>query len=85
MEPWKPTTTIIRTGPYGWSRNPIYVAMTVASAGIAILANSLWMLALLVPTVAVVHYGVVLREERYLEARFGDAYREYRASVRRWI
>lgn len=85
VEPWKPATAIVRTGPYAWSRNPIYVAMVIASGGIAILADSLWMLALLVPTVAAIHFGVILREERHLEARFGQEYRDYKASVRRWI
>ena len=85
VEPWKPSTALLRSGLYRWSRNPIYVAGTIASIGIALLADSLWMLAALIPAVLLLHYGVVLREERYLEARFGAAYRDYKAAVRRWL
>lgn len=85
IEPWKPATALIRGGLYRRSRNPIYLAGTVASLGVALLADSLWMLAMIAPALLVLHYGVVLREERYLEAKFGADYRRYKRSVRRWL
>ena len=84
-EPWHPSTAIVTDGIYGYTRNPMYVAMTFFYAAIALVADSLVTLLLLVPLLIVVHYGVVLREERYLEKKFGDAYRRYKSAVRRWI
>jgi protein-S-isoprenylcysteine O-methyltransferase Ste14 len=63
----------------------MYVAMALFYAAIALAADSLITLLFLVPLLIVVHHGVVLREERYLEAKFGDQYRRYKAKVRRWI
>src|SRR5215470_3107966 len=80
-----PTTTIVDTGPYRFTRNPIYLAMVLGLIGLAIACNSLWPLLTLVPFALVIRYGVVAREEAYLERRFGDGYREYRARVRRWL
>lgn len=79
------TTAIVTDGFYGRTRNPIYLGMALIYAGIAIAADSIWALALLVPTLIVVRYGVIGREERYLEAKFGEPYRAYMASVRRWF
>ena len=81
----KATNTLVRDGPYRFSRNPIYVALTLAYAGISLILNAVWPLALLPLALAVMHYGVIRREERYLEGRFGDQYRQYRARVRRWL
>ena len=81
----KPTTVIVRTGPYRFSRNPIYLAFFGLHLGLAIWANSLWLVATLIPTVAIIAIVVVPREERYLTGRFGAAYLEYKASVRRWL
>src|SRR5215470_2407969 len=81
----KPTTVIVRTGPYRFSRNPIYLAFSLFQLGIAIWVNSLWLLATLVAAVALIHYVVIPREEQYLERRFGAQYLEYKASVRRWL
>ncbi|HET7680884.1 MAG TPA: isoprenylcysteine carboxylmethyltransferase family protein [Xanthobacteraceae bacterium] len=80
-----PTTTIVQTGPYRFTRNPIYFAMFLGLAGLAIVFDSLWLLGTLVPFALVIRYGVVAREEAYLERKFGDAYRHYRARVRRWL
>lgn len=85
IEPYKPTTAIVTDGLYGISRNPIYAAMTVIALGIAITADNAWVVLMLVPTLAVMRTGVIAREERYLESKFGDDYRRYKASVRRWI
>ena len=76
---------IVRTGPYRFSRNPIYLAFSLLQLGIAIWVNSLWLLATLVAAVALIHYVVVPKEEQYLERRFGTQYLEYKASVRRWL
>jgi protein-S-isoprenylcysteine O-methyltransferase Ste14 len=81
----KPTTTIVRTGPYRFSRNPIYLAFSVFQLGIAIWANSVWLLATLVGAVALIHFVVIPREEHYLEKKFGAQYLDYKASVRRWL
>ncbi len=81
----KPTSTLVTDGPYRVSRNPIYIALSLAHIGIAVAVDSPWMLAMLIPALAVVRVGVIAREERYLEAKFGDDYRRYRASVRRWL
>ena len=81
----KPTTAIVRTGPYRFSRNPIYLAFSLLQFGIAIWVNSLWLLATLVGAVALIHYVVIPREEQYLERRFGAQYLDFKASVRRWL
>lgn len=81
----KPTTVIVRTGPYRFSRNPIYLAFSLFQLGIAIWVNSLWLLATLVGAVALIHSVVIPREELYLERRFGAQYLDYKASVRRWL
>ena len=81
----KPTTAIVRTGPYRFSRNPIYLAFSLLQLGIAIWVNSRWLLATLVVAVALMDYVVIPREEQYLERRFGSEYQEYKASVRRWL
>ena len=81
----KPTTAIVRTGPYRFSRNPIYLAFFVLHLGLAIWVNSLWLVATLIPTVALIAVVVVPREERYLTGRFGAEYLAYKASVRRWL
>jgi protein-S-isoprenylcysteine O-methyltransferase Ste14 len=80
-----PTTTIVDTGPYRFTRNPIYLGMVLGLIGLAIASNSLWLLLTLVPFVLVIRYGVVAREEAYLQRKFGDAYRRYRSRVRRWL
>ena len=84
VEPWKPSTTVVATGVFAWLRNPMYVGGTAALIGLAILLASDWMVVTTVVMVLVLHFGVVLREERYLEAKFGDAYRNYKAHVPRY-
>ncbi len=81
----QPTTAIVEAGPYRLSRNPIYIAMFVALIGLAVAIDTLWLLVMLVPFALVIRYGVVAREERYLDRKFGDAYRSYRSRVRRWL
>jgi protein-S-isoprenylcysteine O-methyltransferase Ste14 len=81
----KPTTAIVRTGPYRYSRNPIYLAFSLLQLGIAIWIGSWWLIATLAVALAIIHFVVVPREEQYLVARFGDEYRDYKAAVRRWL
>jgi protein-S-isoprenylcysteine O-methyltransferase Ste14 len=81
----QPTTVIVRTGPYRFSRNPIYLAFSLLQLGIAIWANSVWLVATLVGAVALIRFVVIPREEQYLERRFGAQYLDYKASVRRWL
>jgi protein-S-isoprenylcysteine O-methyltransferase Ste14 len=83
--PERPTTALVIEGPFRFSRNPIYLGFTLITLGVAGLANSLWVALLLVPVHLVIHYGVVLREERYLTSKFGEEYIRYRARVRRWL
>lgn len=85
VNPRVPTTSLVTTGPFRLSRNPLYVSLTLCYLGIAIAAQSVWALALLPVVLAVMHYGVIHREERYLEGRFGAEYARYRARVRRWM
>ena len=80
-----PTTTIVREGPYRYSRNPIYVAFSLLQLGIALCVNSLWVVATGVVAIGLMAFVVIPREERYLERRFGREYRDYQASVRRWV
>ena len=81
----KPTTVIVRAGPYRFSRNPIYLAFSLFQLGIAMWVNSVWLLATLAGAVAIIHHVVIRREEQYLERRFGAQYLDYKASVRRWL
>jgi protein-S-isoprenylcysteine O-methyltransferase Ste14 len=81
----RPATAIVDRGPYRFTRNPIYLGMILGLTGLAIAFGNLWLLMMLVPFVLVIRYGVVSREEAYLERKFGDGYRNYRARVRRWL
>jgi protein-S-isoprenylcysteine O-methyltransferase Ste14 len=81
----QPVRALVTTGIHGWSRNPIYVGMFLLYAGIGLAARSPWVLFLTLPLAIILRYSVVAREEAYLERRFGDAYRDYKARVRRWL
>jgi protein-S-isoprenylcysteine O-methyltransferase Ste14 len=81
----RPTTAIVRDGPYGFSRNPIYLAFTLLQLGLAAWLNSLAVLVALLPALALVGWVVIPREERYLEARFPSEYPAYKRAVRRWL
>ena len=85
VETYKPTTTIVASGPYSFTRNPIYIGMFLGQIGLAVGFNSLWLLATLVPFYLVIRYGVVAREEAYLERKFGDICCSYRSRARRWL
>jgi len=81
----KPSTEIVTSGVFQRSRNPIYLGMLLLYTGIAILANSLWILILVLPFAIILQKGVIEPEEAYLEQKFGDEYLRYKARVRRWI
>jgi len=85
VNPYKPTTAMVTSGVFRISRNPIYLSFTLLYLGLVLLLGTVWPLCLLVPVLVVMQRGVILREEQYLEARFGEAYRRYRERVRRWL
>jgi len=85
IDPRQPTTSLVAEGPFQISRNPLYLSMTLFYIGVTILVNTLWT-ALLLPLILIVmRKGVIDREERYLERKFGEHYLHYKASVRRWL
>jgi protein-S-isoprenylcysteine O-methyltransferase Ste14 len=81
----EPTRALVTTGSHGWTRNPIYLGMFLVYGGIGVAARSPWILIFALPLAITIRYGVVAREEAYLERRFGDAYRDYKTRVRRWL
>jgi protein-S-isoprenylcysteine O-methyltransferase Ste14 len=84
FRPDRPSTAVVQTGPYRYSRNPMYVALAAVQLGVAIWLDNLWILLMLVPAVLVTSV-IIAKEERYLEGQLGTAYTRYRASVRRWL
>jgi len=85
VNPFQPTTAIVASGPFRFTRNPLYLGLTLVYVGLAFVFNTWWALILLPLILVVMHFGVVLREERYLERKFGTPYREYRWKVRRYL
>src|SRR4030095_11248620 len=81
----EPTRALVTTGIHGWTRNPIYLGMFLVYGGIGVAVRSPSGLILTLPLALAIRYGVVAREEAYLERRFGDSYRDYKARVRRWL
>jgi protein-S-isoprenylcysteine O-methyltransferase Ste14 len=80
-----PALTIVRDGPYRFTRNPMYLSLCLLQVAIGFLANDWLALLLVVPLALVLHFGVILREERYLEAKFGEQYLALKSQVRRWL
>jgi len=85
LDPRKPATTVVAGGPFRFTRNPLYLSMTMIYGGISALANALLPILLLPLVLRLMRRGVIEREERYLERKFGDEYLQYKARVRRWI
>ncbi len=85
LPPHRPTTALVTVGPYRRSRNPIYLGMALIYLGVVCATASLGILLLFPAVILVMEFGVIRREERYLERKFGAAYRDYKVRVRRWI
>jgi protein-S-isoprenylcysteine O-methyltransferase Ste14 len=85
IPPNLPTTALVVDGIYRRTRNPLYLGLILIYLGLGVAAGSFWAIGLVVPLLWVINTGVIAREERYLERKFGDAYRAYKARVRRWI
>ena len=85
VNPSLPTTAIVASGPFRFSRNPLYVGLTLLYCGLTLAVNTWWGFILLLPILIIMHRGVVLREERYLREKFGDAYRQYCSRVARYL
>jgi protein-S-isoprenylcysteine O-methyltransferase Ste14 len=85
VNPFQPATALVVTGPFRYSRNPHYLGRILLYVGLAFAMNTVWPLATLIPLVATLHYGVVKREERYLDGKFGEAYKRYCSRVPRWL
>lgn len=82
--PTQPTLALATDGPYQFSRNPLYAAIRVY-LGVTLWVNGLALLLLMLPMVWLLHWSIVLREERYLASRFGSSYELYQITVRRWL
>ncbi len=85
VPPHKPTLAIVTSGPFRFTRNPLYLGGSTAYIGLAVALNLAWPLILFAPLMLLLHWGIVRREESYLEAKFGDVYLAYKSSVRRWV
>jgi len=83
--PWKPTPELIFRGPYTFTRNPMYLGMTLVVIGLGVALNNRWIAAFAVPALLIVHVIAVLPEEAYLSEKFGDSYRAYLGRVRRYL
>ena len=81
----KATNSLVTAGPFRFSRNPIYIGLTLAYIGLSLVFNSYWPLPFLPLVLAIMYFGVIKREEAYLEELFGQDYRGYKAQVRRWL
>lgn len=84
-KPWVPSTALVTSGPYRFTRNPMYLGFTLIYLGMTFWANSAWPLLFLPFVLIAMHYGVILREEAYMADTFGEEYEQYRARVRRWV
>lgn len=85
VDPTQPATALVTQGPFRLTRNPLYLSLTLLYTGIALMVNSLWAITSLPGALIMIRYGVINREERYLEQKFGQQYLSYKAKVRRWI
>jgi protein-S-isoprenylcysteine O-methyltransferase Ste14 len=85
VDPREATTALVQSGPFRYTRNPAYVAFALTYLGVSFVAGARWPLVLLPVVLVIVDRGVIRREERYLEARFGSDYSGYQRRVRRWL
>jgi protein-S-isoprenylcysteine O-methyltransferase Ste14 len=85
VSPLKPTTAIVTAGPFRFTRNPLYVGVLTLLLGLSLALGTWWGLIVIVPLLLILHHGVVLREEAYLERKFGESYLKYKSEVRRYL
>lgn len=85
VDPYKAPTAIVKGGPFRFTRNPIYLSLSLLYLGISLLTELIWPLLFLPLTLLVMHYGVIIREENYLIRKFGDEYQNYKEDVPRWL
>ena len=85
VNPYAPTTALAQGGPYRFTRNPMYLGLVLMTVGFALVMNSMWLILIAVPVLLALRNLVIVHEERYLEGKFGDEYREYSKRVRRWL
>ena len=85
IEPWKPTSKIISSGIFKYSRNPIYTGFCIATPGVGLVLNSWWIIFSVLPLATLLYYLVIRLEESYLLSKFGDKYADYQKRVRRWL
>ena len=83
--PWKPSPELILQGPYRFTRNPMYIGLTLIQIGLGVAFNNLWIALFALLALATVHFVAVLPEERYLSGKFGDRYKSYLTQVRRYL
>ena len=83
--PWKVPGRLVKDGPFGYSRNPLYLSLALVYLGITVSVNTVWPLASLVFALVIVDRGVIRQEEKFLEKRFGEEYQSYKLKVRRWM
>lgn len=83
--PNRPATAFVSSGPYRWTRNPMYVSLALLYLAVALWMNSWWAVLMLIAVLFIIQATVITREERYLGAAFPDQYAEYRARTGRWI
>ena len=81
----KPTVKVISSGPFHFSRHPVYLSLTMLNIGVAFVMDSFWIIIMTIPAVLIIHYAVILREEAYMIKKLGDECRRYMSSVRCWI
>jgi len=85
VNPYAPTTALAQDGPYRFTRNPMYLGLVLLTVGFALVMNSMWLILIAVPIMLALRNLVIVHEERYLEGKFGDEYRDYSKRVRRWL
>jgi len=85
IEPWRPTSQLITTGLYRYSRNPIYAVFCLFNIGVGCYLNNLWIALSFLPSVLIVYFIAIRKEEAYLQSKFGTQYLAYKNNVRRWL
>jgi len=85
VRPDRPALTIVRSGPYRFTRNPMYLSLCLLQLALGLVLDGWIPLLFTIPLILILHFGVILREESYLEAKFGEQYLALKREVRRWI